>query len=610
MQTAIPAIPNVRKDAHSYSNPEQVRVTRVELDLDVDFDRKSLRGSATLVVRKDEPAVRELVLDTRDLVIERAEAGDDSGAFAPADFVVGERDPALGAPLTVTLAEETTRVRIFYATGPDASGLQWLEPSQTAGGEHPFLYTQSQAIHARSWIPLQDTPGVRVTYAATVRTPKDLLAVMSAEMEALQPSEASPPGTYHFQMPQPIPSYLIALAVGDLAFEAMSERTGVFAEPSVVKLAAREFEDTEDMMQAAEKLYGPYQWQRYDILVLPPSFPFGGMENPRLTFATPTILAGDKSLVSLVAHELAHSWSGNLVTNATWRDFWLNEGFTVYLERRIQERVFGRERGEMEGALEVHELEEEMSGLEPRDQILHVDLDGRDPDDGFTLVPYVKGMLFLRTLEEAVGRDRFDTFLRSYFDHFSFQSVTTADFLDYLDQYLLQPNPHVADQVSIEDWLLEPGLPEGAARPVSDLLDKVEGQARRWLRGEAAATDLPTADWSTQQWLHFLRSLGESVESPKLAELDAAFSLTETGNAEILHQWLLMAVRNRYEPAYPRIEAFLTSVGRRKFLKPLYTAMAKTGDGKRRALAIYEKARSRYHPIASATIDELLGYAK
>ena len=605
-KTSMPILPNVRKDAHSYSNPDRVRVTRVELDLDVLFNSKSLQGSVTLSLRKVDPAARELVLDTRDLMIEHVEAGTDSGAFEHADFAVGGADPILGAPLIIALNEDTTRVRVSYGTRLGASGLQWLEPSQTAGGRHPFLYTQSQAIHARSWIPLQDTPGVRVTYAATVRTPKDLLAVMSAEMEARSAAEAPSPGTYHFQMPQPIPSYLIALAVGDLVFEPMSQRTGVYAEPPVVGKAVREFDDTEDMMQAVEKLYGPYQWQRYDILVLPPSFPFGGMENPRLTFATPTILAGDKSLVSLVAHELAHSWSGNLVTNATWSDFWLNEGFTVYLERRIQERVFGRERSEMEGALEVNELQKELKDLEPRDQRLYVALDGRDPDDGFTLVPYIKGALFLRSLEEAVGRDRFDTFLRGYFDRFSFQSVTTADFLEYLDQYLLQPNPHVAEQVPIEQWLLTQGIPQGTARPESDLLEDVEGQAQRWTAGEVSAKDLPVTNWSTQQWLHFLRSVGEAVEPAKLAELDEAFSLTETGNSEIIHEWLLMAVRNEYEPTYPRLEDFLTSVGRRKFLKPLYTELAKTEDGKRRALAIYKKARALYHPIAVATIDEVL----
>lgn len=605
---SVPVIPNVREDHHSYSNPDQVRVSRVELDLDVSFERKSLEGSATLQLKQGGEA-DEVVLDTRDLAIESVEAAGPSGQFLAAEFALGEPDSVLGAPLRVTLPPGAERVRVHYSTSPDASGLQWLGPAQTAGKKHPFLFTQSQAIHARSWIPIQDSPGVRVTYSATIRTPKELFAVMSAEMEAQQPSDAATPGEYHFQMPQPIPAYLIALAVGDLAFQAMSERTGVYAEPSVVARAAKEFEDTENMMVAVEKLYGPYQWQRYDILVLPPSFPFGGMENPRLTFATPTILAGDKSLVSLVAHELAHSWSGNLVTNATWLDFWLNEGFTVYLENRIQEVVFGRERAEMESALEVQELREEMKELQPRDQVLHIDLKGRDPDEGFTLVPYVKGMLLLRALEQAAGRDRFDTFLRSYFDHFAFQSVTTADFVSYLDEYLFRNNPEFAEQVAVGDWIQKPGLPEDVALPVSGNFERVEALANRWHNGEAALSEMPSGQWTTQEWLRFLRALPEGLEAECMKELDDAFQLTASGNSEILHQWLLMSVKSGYEPAYPKMEEFLASVGRRKFLKPLYTELAKTDEGRQRAAAIYKKARPLYHAIASGTIDEILGVA-
>jgi leukotriene A-4 hydrolase/aminopeptidase len=596
----------VREDHHSYSNPDQVRVSRVELDLNVSFERKSLEGSATLLLKRQD-ASADLVLDTRDLAVERVEAASLSGEFTPAAFALGEADPILGTPLRVTLPADAERVRVHYATSPGASAVQWLGPAQTSGKKHPFLFTQSQAIHARSWIPIQDSPGVRVTYAATIRTPKELFAVMSAEMEAQQPSDVKTPGEYHFQMPQPIPAYLIALAVGDLEFQAMSERTGVYAEPSVVERAAKEFEDTEDMMVAVEKLYGPYQWQRYDILVLPPSFPFGGMENPRLTFATPTILAGDKSLVSLVAHELAHSWSGNLVTNATWRDFWLNEGFTVYLENRIQEAVFGRERAEMEAALEVQELRDEMKEMQPRDQVLHVELKGRDPDEGFTLVPYVKGMLLLRAMEEAVGRDRFDSFLRGYFDHFAFQSVTTADFLNYLSEYLFRANPELAEQVPVEDWILKPGLPADAPLPVSGAFERVEALAHAWQGDREALADAPSAQWTTQEWLRFLRSLPEETDLERMKQLDDAFKLTVSGNSEILHQWLLMSVKNGYEPAYPKVEEFLTSVGRRKFLKPLYTELAKTDEGKQRASAIYKKARPLYHPIASTTIDEILG---
>ncbi len=593
-----------RQDLHSYSNPDEIVVKHVALDLDVDFETKALRGFVTLDVERKADATKPLVLDTRDLTIGKVETSSDGKAFAETAFEVGAADKILGAPLRITVPDSATQVRVHYSTAPTASGLQWLEPAQTAGKKLPFLYSQSEAIHARSWVPLQDSPGVRVTYDAVIHTPKNLVAVMSAEME---PAGSEPKGEYKFHMPQAIPSYLIALAVGDLAFEPMSERTGVWSEPSVVGRAAKEFDDTEKMMQAVEKLYGPYRWGRYDILVLPPSFPFGGMENPRLTFATPTVLAGDKSLVSLVAHELAHSWSGNLVTNATWRDFWLNEGFTVYLETRIQELVFGERRADMEAALEVEEMKQEMKGLEPRDQVLYIDLAGRDPDAGFTQIPYIKGMLFLRTIEKAVGRETFDAFLRGYFDHFAFQSITTGDFLDYLNANLLSKQPGLAEKLDIHQWIHEPGLPDNAALPVSDALQQVGAQAKAWIAGQTELAKIPTAQWATQEWLHFLRSLPDQLSAEQMRQLDTTFGLTASGNAEIADQWLLMAVRNGYEPAYARLEEFLTTVGRRKFLKPLYEELAKTPEGKERALRIYKKARSGYHPISQATIDEMLG---
>ncbi|MEA2203618.1 MAG: leukotriene-A4 hydrolase [Blastocatellia bacterium] len=600
------------QDFHSYSNPHEVRVRHLDLDWDLNFEKKILKGTAVLTIDRLSRQA-PLILDTRHLNIDKVETSAGSSKYATTKFTVGPSDAILGAPLTIQLPPNAKFVRITYSTNPDASGLQWLEPAQTAGKKDPFMFTQSESIHARSWIPLQDSPFVRVTYTARVRTPRNLLAVMSAENTPNTPRD----GDYSFRMPQAVPSYLIALAVGDLSFRSMGPRTGVYAEPSVVAKAANEFSDTEKMIAATEKLYGPYRWGRYDLLVLPPSFPYGGMENPRLTFATPTVLAGDKSLVALVAHELAHSWSGNLVTNATWRDFWLNEGFTVYLERRILETVYGRSRAEMEAALGLRDLREEIANQEERDEILHIDLTGRDPDAGSTDIPYEKGALFLLHLEQTFGRTRFDQFLRSYFNHFAFQSITTEQFVSYLNANLIDKYPSKAPRVPVDEWINQPGIPACAPNPTSTAFSKVEEHAKRWMRGEVKASAIPTAKWTTQEWLHFLRSLpvtGETadltlpyvLDLQKMAELDQAFHLTKSGNSEIAFQWLMMSIKNHYEPAYPRLEEFLMTIGRRKFIKPLYDEMATSPEGKERARAIYRRARSTYHPISVASIDEVL----
>ena len=609
------------QDFHSYANPSAVRVRHLDLDWDVRFDQKILKGTAVLTIERIS-TTKPLILDTRDLHIEKVETSPDGIYYAPATFTLGANDKILGAPLTIPLPAKANRVRIHYSTSPSASGLQWLAPAQTAGKKEPFVFTQSQAIHARSWIPLQDTPQVRVTYTARVRTPRQLIAVMSAEKP---PQPIRDGGYFEFRMLQPVPSYLIALAVGDLRFKSLGPRTGVYAEPSMIDLAARELSDTEKMIVATERLYGPYRWGRYDILVLPPSFPYGGMENPRLTFATPTILAGDKSLVSLVAHELAHSWSGNLVTNATWRDFWLNEGFTTYLERRILEVVYGHAREEMEATLGLRDLNDDIAALPDPDEILHVDLKGRDPDEGSTDIPYEKGALFLRHLEQTFGRARFDRFLRAYFDHFAFQSITTEQFVAYLKQNLLDKDPALAARVPVDEWIYKPGLPANAPKPTSSAFARVEEYAMRWLRREVSAEKIPTANWTTQEWLHFLKfvqdqltkgfagdrivlsvSPGTAPPAARMEELDKAFRLTRSGNSEIAFQWLMMSITNRYEAAYPRLEEFLMSIGRRKFIKPLYEELAKTPDGKERAMRIYRAARPTYHPIAVTSIDDVL----
>ncbi len=595
-----------QKDVHSYSNPQTVKVTHIDLDWTVLFDKKSIKGSATLsLVRQDK--LSPLMLDTRDLNIEKIEMSDNGKAFKQTTFGLGTTDKFLGSSLIIQLSPDAKFVRVYYSTNPTAGGLQWLSPEQTAGKTSPYMFSQAQSILARTFIPLQDSPAIRVTYNARVRTPKNLLAVMSSETN---PQNAPRTGDYRFKMTKPIPSYLIAIAVGDITFQSLGKRTGVYTEPSMLKKSAFELSDTEKMVIATEKIYGKYAWGRYDLLVLPPSFPFGGMENPCLTFATPTIIAGDKSLVSLVAHELAHSWSGNLVTNATWRDFWLNEGFTTYLERRIIEEVYGVKRREMEAILGKQSLIDEMKETAERDQIMHVNLDGRDPDEGFTGIPYEKGALFLRLLEEKYGRPKFDNFVRSYFAAHRFQSITTETFKEYLWKNLLEnPNSEMPSYISKEDvdeWVEQAGLPANAPNPQSDAFEKVEMSAKSWLDGKTKLTAIPVAAWTTQEWLRFLKSMPENLSSDKMTELDKAFGLTKKGNSEISFQWLMMSIKQNYKAADSRLEEFLTSIGRRKFVRPLFTELAKTPEGTKRANEIYAKARSGYHPITQSAIDAIL----
>jgi aminopeptidase N len=590
------------KDWHSFSEPEKFAVRHVELELRPLFDKRTIEASVVLSVeRKGSDTESTLILDTRDLNIRRVEAANRLKEYKEAQYEMGPSDPILGAPLIIQVPADVCFVRIAYCTSCNATALQWLDPVQTAGKRSPFLYTQSQEIHARSWLPLQDTPGIRLTYSAHVETPSGLLPVMSAENNP----EATRGGYNRFQMSRPVPPYLIALAVGDIDFESTGERTGVYAEKSVIGRAAYEFAEAEKMLQAAEGLYGPYLWGRFDTLVLPPSFPFGGMENPGLIFVSPTLIVGDRSSVSVIAHELAHAWSGNLVTNATWRDFWLNEGFTTYLEYRIQECLFGRSRAEMEQVMAQERLDNEMRSLPPRDQILHIDLKGRDPDSGATLVPYVKGAMFLKSLERAVGRPAFDKYLEGYFAHFQFQSITTEEAVDYLKENLLRQYPK-AVVVPVEQWVSEPGIPSSVPRESSEALARVSQQAKEFQSGKLAANELRTRGWSKQEWLYFLRALPYDLSCTSMAALDAVFQLTRTTSTEILHQWLLMAVRSDYQPAYPRVEEFLEKVGRRVYIKPIYEELMKTDRGRESARTVYQRVRLGYHPIVQSSLDRIV----
>ncbi|MGQ0429420.1 MAG: leukotriene A4 hydrolase C-terminal domain-containing protein [Gammaproteobacteria bacterium] len=606
-----PGVAMAAADPHSYAEPDKFLVRHVALDLTADFEARRLEGIAELAVERLDPYAKELVLDTRDLEIKTIHLIEPSGRALALAFELGERDPILGSPLAISFAKccvttSEMQVRIAYRTSPEATALQWLEPAQTSS-PHPFLYSQGQSIHTRSWIPLQDTPGVRVTYSARIVTPPGLVAVMSAARKERQDDA---PNEFRFEMKQPIPSYLIALAIGDLEFRSLGDRTGVWTEPSRLEAAAREFTDLPRMVEAGERLAGPYRWERYDLLIMPRAFAYGGMENPRLSFISPSVVAGDRSLVSLIVHELAHSWSGNLVTNATWNDFWLNEGFTTYLERRLTESLYGERRARMEDAIGYESLKQAIEDAgasgRPQDSALKLELAGRDPDEGVSDVAYEKGRWFLGFLETRFGRPAFDAFLREYFDAHAFQSITTEGFRARLLAHLEKPGAPAITVAEIDAWLHGPGLPATMPEVPQGVFDGVDRAAAEWRAGRMTVAQLPVKDWVPQEWVRFLDGQPAELEDAKLAELRRQFKLGAAGNAEIALAWLRLVVKTSYEPGYPDLERFLTSTGRYKLVVTLFRDLARSEESLTLGRDIYAKARPGYHATIRQAVERLL----
>ena len=594
-------------DEHSYAQPDKVRTTDLALDLAIDFDRKTIAGTATYALDWLDKSATRLVLDTRDLTIDKAEGLGADGKWEPLKFALADKDKVLGSALTIETPNRPAKVRVSYTTSPEASGLQGLAPSMTEGKQTPFMFSQSQQIHARSWVPLQDTPQIRFTYSANVKSPANVMVLMSADNDPA----AARDGDYSFKMPQKIPSYLLAIAAGDLVFKQVGERSGVWAEPAMVDKAVAEFDDTEKMIDAAEGLYGPYRWGRYDLLVLPPSFPYGGMENPRLTFATPTVIVGDKSLVSLVAHELAHSWSGNLVTFATDKDSWLNEGTTTYVQSRITEALYGRDMAAMEEVIDRDELKNEFKSLDPKLQRLSLKPGTlADPDDQSSATVYTKGAWFLQFLEKRFGRAVFDPWLKGYFDHFAFQSITTSQFRDYLKANLIDKHPNVVTMQEVDQWLYEPGIPGNAPQVESGKFSTVNAARIAW-QGSAKLPDKAiTGAWGTQEWVHFLEGMPESLKPEQLQQLDEAYHFTGTPNGEIAMRWYPLAERSGYAAAREEMGKFLERVGRRKLILPVYKALVATPDGLAFAEQVFAKAKPATHPITAGSVEAIIAEAK
>lgn len=590
----------LNEEESTYSNFDSVTTKHLEWNAAVDFDKKQIRGTATWSFSNSthSPFIR---FDSYDLSISKVLVNGKDAKFYTGDF-----NEEYGSALVIPIKDNDSLVRIEYSTGANAKALQWLEPSQTAGKIKPFLFTQCESIQARSLLPCQDVPAIRITYNADVTVPSGMIALMSAK----NPTQKNANGNYHFEMEIPIPSYLIALAVGDMEYKAIDERSGVYTEPVLLDKAAVELSDIPNMMKAAEAICGPYKWGKYDVMVAPPSFPIGGMENPRLTFSTPTIIAGDKSLVSLIAHEMAHSWSGNLVTNANWSDIWLNEGFTTYFERRIMESIAGKTYNDMLWELGYQDMQSDFTdmGLTNPDTKLKIELNGRNPENAFSNIPYEKGAVFLRMLEENTGREKFDAYLNSYFQNNAFTPMTTKKCLAYMDEHLFNNDTLQRNKLKVNEWVFGAGLPDNCPHVNPERFIAVDA-AREAFEKSGNAKNIKAKDWTTHEWLQFLRKINHPLPLEKMKDLDQTFSLTTSGNSEIVDEWFKLAISSDYKVAYPAMEKFLGSVGRKKFLEPLYGEMIKTEKGKEMARRIFNQSKQNYHPLTASKIQKIL-YSK
>ncbi len=584
-------------DPHSYTDSEQGKIAHIQFWIDVDFSAKVLKIKATY--RLEKPVSGSFFLDTRDLNITRVYKDDQE-----IPWEIDQHDSIVGDRLHLKDLDGLSEFTIEMTTSPGASALQWVTPKQTAGGEHPFLYSQCQSIHARSIFPCQDSPSVRFTYEATVEVQRPLVAVMAAEHIETEHLEKT--SQYRYRMPQPIPSYLFGIAVGNLAFEELGPRTGVYSEPEIIESAVWEFAENEQTLIEAEKLFGPYLWDRYDVLILPPSFPYGGMENPRLTFLTPSCILGDRSRANLVSHELAHAWTGNLVTNATWEDFWLNEGWTTYAESRITEVIEGDEYSQLYASIRRNGMLKVMErfGMDSDKTCLKYSQRGIDPDEVFSVIPYEKGASFILQLEKSVGREVFDAFIKKYIATFSFQSLTTEGFISFLEREL----PEAIKNVDIDEWLYAPGYPESAPALSSSLFDEVKARIDAYESGTLPDSH-QIADWVPDQIRLFLLMLPERIPVEDCRQLESIFNLKDSHNYFMINRFYQIAVQSGYQDVLPGIERMVGSDGRMVTLAMIFRTMVNEEWTRDEARPMFERHRDKHHPTTVAVIEGILNKA-
>jgi leukotriene-A4 hydrolase len=583
------------KDPASYADLTQGKIKHILFRVTVDFSTHTLEIEATYQMQ--EPVQGSLFLDSYKIDLKETRA---NGRELEWEF--DEQDDILGERLHLKGLDGASNFTLTFRTSPEARALQWLNANQTAGGELPFLFSQCQAIHARSVFPCQDTPSVRFTYSAEVSVPQGLVAAMAAEQIGVEEGSGHGSTVFRFRMPQPIPSYLFALAVGNLDFRELGPRTGVYAEPKTIEAAAWEFAENETKIVEAEKLLGPYLWGRYDLLVLPPSFPYGGMENPRLTFLTPTAILGTRGHLSLITHELAHAWTGNLVTNATWQDFWLNEGWTTYAETRITEVLEGKDSVDLHLAFNEKQLIAIMERVGMDSPLTRLKLPAeRDADSFTTTIPYYKGCFFLQECEYAVGRERFDAFIQKYMASFQFQSLTTEAFLDFLRAEL----PGVFEKVDVHKWIYETGLPDERHRPKSRLYDEVEKALHDYEKG-IKPTQEQIQSWHRYQILSFLQGLPRQISVEDCRYFDDILGLEKRNDVAFFSYFYVIAIASGYQEILPRVEEFLGKIGRMLYVLPIVRVMSETNWSRPHIRPLFERVRDRHHQITVNAIEGLL----